>query len=197
MKIYAETEFENMTGIFIPGDFYDSIEKEYLEFDGDKQAFCKAFKENANGLAEKILFRFALEQEKKRLTVEKQMEDLKEQIQQLEAALEREQEWKPYENKFNVSQDAYEGLRMMIGKGGRLLSDDEAKDILYKRVGFAKDMVKILHALPVYEINRHRKLREVGKVERDPLYFASDYYYICFECAGATYENRNGNLNII
>lgn len=190
-----KTEFEKLTGIFIPDSFYKFIEKEYLEFDGDKQAFCKAFKKNADGLAEKIPFRFALDQEKKRVTVEKQIENLKKQIQQLEAALEREQEWKPCESKYSVSQSEYDKLRDSFDV--KELSAIEAKDLLYEWFGFAREKVEILDSLPVYEVNRHRFLREVGRIDRKPLYNASDWHYICFECAGYTYELYNDKLNII
>ena len=113
------------------------------------------------------------------------------QIKILAADLERDM------NQYAVSQNSYESLRMMVGKGAKLLSDDEAKDILYEKFGFAQEMVIILHSMPIYEINRHWKLRKVGTADRVPLYYASDYYHICFESAGDTYECINGRLNTI
>ena len=47
-------EFEKRTGIFPDMETYRVIEAYYCEFDGDKDAFCKAFKANKNGLAEQI-----------------------------------------------------------------------------------------------------------------------------------------------
>ena len=47
-------EFEEMTNIPISTALYEVIEKEYMLFEGNKQTFCKAYKENANGLAERI-----------------------------------------------------------------------------------------------------------------------------------------------
>ena len=46
------SEFEQLTGIYPTVELYQEIEKLYNDFDGDKQAFCKAFKKNKNGLAE-------------------------------------------------------------------------------------------------------------------------------------------------
>lgn len=189
-----KTEFESLMGMFVPDALYDIIEKKYLEYDGDKHAFCKAIKDNADGLAEKILLEFAVEQEKKRVSVENQIDDLQKTVILLKNALEREQEWKPYESNNAVSQSNYEKFQKSEYGGTKSLSDDEAKDILYKRFGFAKEMVKILHTLPSYEINRHRQLRKVGEVVRDPLYVSTDLYYIGFECAGFTYEILNDDL---
>jgi phytoene dehydrogenase-like protein len=47
-------EFEKLTGIYPTADLYAVIEAAYMEFDGDKTAFCKAYKSNKNGIAEKI-----------------------------------------------------------------------------------------------------------------------------------------------
>lgn len=47
-------EFEQRTGFYPSSALYAIIEKHYTEFVGDKDAFCKAYKKNADGLAEKI-----------------------------------------------------------------------------------------------------------------------------------------------
>ncbi len=187
------TEFEWLTGFYVPNAFYNVIEKEYLKFDGDKHAFCKAFENNTDGLAEKLAARFNLEQTERDETVQKRIEDLKKQIKNLEAALEREQEWKPYEGKHSVPQSAYDDLRNCLGV--KRLSVAETKDFLYERFGFAREKVEILQTLPVYEISRHRQLREVGRAVREPLYYTSDWHYICFECSGLIYEVYNDSLN--
>lgn len=47
-------EFEQRTGYFPSSAEYKAIEAAYMEFDGDKDEFCKAYKKNANGIAERI-----------------------------------------------------------------------------------------------------------------------------------------------
>lgn len=47
-------EFEQRTGFLPSQPLYSIIEKYYMNFDGDKDAFCKAYKKDADGLATKI-----------------------------------------------------------------------------------------------------------------------------------------------
>lgn len=47
-------EFEQRTGFLPTQSLYSIIEKYYTNFDGDKDAFCKAYKKDADGLATKI-----------------------------------------------------------------------------------------------------------------------------------------------
>ena len=47
-------EFEALTGIFPSDELYKAIEAAYYDFTGDKTAFCKAYKANKNGIAERI-----------------------------------------------------------------------------------------------------------------------------------------------
>lgn len=111
---------------------------------------------------------------------------LKKQISRLEEQLEKELEWQLYVDKDNVSQSEYE--RLINDAGTHFLSDDEAKDILYNWFGFAKEKIEIIRSIPTYEINRHNQLRAVGTVERRPLYNATDWNYIRFNCGCTAYE---------
>ena len=47
-------EFEKRTGFYPTLVQYEAIERAYMDFDGDKDAFCKAYKKNADGMAERI-----------------------------------------------------------------------------------------------------------------------------------------------
>ena len=47
-------EFEVLTGIFPSDELYKAIEAAYYDFAGDKTAFCKAYKANKDGIAERI-----------------------------------------------------------------------------------------------------------------------------------------------
>ena len=157
-------EFEKLTGIYPTADLYEDIEAAYYDFDGDKVAFCKAYKANKEGLAEKIQRRANMARFKKQNAAEKDVKALEEKIAKLEAALEREEEWKPFVDGQNYQQDRYDELKN--AGGTRVMTDEEAKDLLYDWYGFAREKIKIYHAVPAYEVNRHRQLRKVGEVER-------------------------------
>ena len=47
-------EFEELTGFHPTESLYQVIEDSYYNFNGDKKAFCEAYKENRDGLASKI-----------------------------------------------------------------------------------------------------------------------------------------------
>ena len=91
-------EFEKRTGFYPTLVQYEAIERAYMAFDGDKDAFCKAYKKNADGMAERI------QREVNMATFKAQRDQAAEltrrdvEIERLKKELEREQEWKPYED---------------------------------------------------------------------------------------------------
>ena len=178
-------EFEQRTGFLPSQPLY------YMNFDGDKDAFCKAYKKDADGLATKIQREADMAAIKAQQETEKAQKDMEARIAELEKALEREQEWKPYEDTDNVQQSDYE--RLASQSRTEHLSDEQAKDLLYE-YGFAREKIKIHHSVPVYEVNRHRRLRKVGELDRYPLYNANDWNYIRFDCGCMSYELYNDNL---
>lgn len=129
-------------------------------------------------------------QERKSLTSEN--EELKSKVVHLEEQLEREQEWEAYEEKENVSRTGYENLAMQDDT--HQLSEEEAKQMIHRLFGFETGKIEIVTSVPVYEINRHRQLRVAGHEERRPLYNATDWNYIRFDCCGMSYEFYNDNL---
>lgn len=157
---------------------------------------------------ENIEFDFACSMKNKYETAVKELEQAKQTVKQLENKvenlsfetnrlehhLERELEWKPYIDKRNVSQNDYECLAGTIDT--RFLSDDEAIDLVGDWFGFAKDKIKIIRTVNAYEINRHNQLRKVGVIERNPVYNATDWNYIIFECSGVKYEIYNDQINV-
>ena len=183
-------EFTKLTGIYPTRDLYAAIEAAYYEFNGDKVAFCKAYKANTDGIAEKIqtVADTAAWKADREHAAEITRKDI--QIDALTRQLEREQEWKPYVDTNNYQQSRYDELR----KAGRVMTDDEAKDLLYDEFGFAREKVTIYHSIPAYEVNRHRQLRKVGEIERLPLYEATDWNYIRFDCGRMTYELINDDV---
>lgn len=185
-------EFEKRTGYFPTLEEYEVIERAYMNFNGDKDAFCKAYKKNEGGLAEKIQHEANMQRIKAQRETEKALEEYKAKIAKLEKTLEQELEWKTYEDKDNVQQAEYEKLAKAAGT--KELTDDEAKDLLYDWYGFAKEKIKILRSVPVYEVNRHRQLRKTGEIERPPLYNATDWNYIRFNCGCMCYELQDDTL---
>lgn len=185
-------EFEQRTGYFPSSAEYKAIEAAYMEFDGDKDEFCKAYKKNANGIAERIRreVNAADFKESRQHAADLTRRDI--EIERLKKQLEREQEWKPFVDGQNYQQDRYDELKN--AGGTRVMTDEEAKDLLYDWYGFAREKIKIYHAVPAYEVNRHRQLRKVGEVERLPLYNATDWNYIRFDCGCMTYELINDDL---
>ena len=185
-------EFEQRTGFFPTLSLYSIIEKYYMNFDGDKDAFCKAYKKNTDGLATMIQHEADMQEVNAQIAAEKVAKDYEARIAELEKALEREQEWEPYEDTDNVPQADYE--RLASQSDTERLSDEKAKDLLYEWYGFAREKSKIHHSVPVYEVNRHRRLRKVGELDRSPLYNATDWNYIRFDCGCMSYELYNDNL---
>lgn len=184
-------EFEQRTGYFPSSAEYKAIEAAYMEFDGDKDEFCKAYKKNANGIAERIRreVNAAAFKESRQHTADLTRRDI--EIERLKKQLEREQEWKPYEDADAVSQADYDELA--TSGGTDKMTDDEAKALLYNWYGFAREMVVILRTAPIYEINRHRQLREVGAVDRAPLYNSTELPQLWSELEGDGRHRREAS----
>ena len=123
------SEFVERTGFQPTADEYDQIESSYYAFDGDKDAFCKAFveqggemkiyKARANEIARLRSQMLEIEKEHK-----KEVADRDRRINELTAELDRELEWKPSTGTgTNMEQSRYEDL----ASSGRVMTDEEAK----------------------------------------------------------------------
>ena len=190
-------EFSDRTGFYPSFELYTVIEAHYMEQSGDKDAFCKAYKENADGLAEKIQQEAAmlsLNNQSRAIAAANELrlenETLKEQAERLLAQLEREQEWKPCGHNSSMKDDDYARLC----QSGRTMTDDEAVELIASEFGFAPEKIAILRKLPTYEVSRHRQLRQKGEIDRPPVYEATDWNYVRFDCAGWSYEMIDGQL---
>ncbi len=192
-------EFAKISGFYPTLELYDTIEKEYNHFDGDKFDFCKKYVEDKDFqecLAERAdeAVRSALK-EQKEITRDayKKIERLEKNIERLKADLEREEEWKPYPLAEYVSDEEYEMLKKDCQN--IMVSDEQAKDTLHRYFGFDPAMIRIYHWALTYEKNRHGACRPVDRKERNPYHFASDYNYYLFDCGAYTYEVHNGELS--
>lgn len=196
------SEFIDRTGFEPTYEEYAEIEEAYYAFNGNKDEFCKHFVEN-NGekkvyaaRAQKIaeLRSRIVEMEKKN---QAELKEREQRIALLEAALENEEEWKPYESSDNVKQSDYEELRDCGCT--KTLSDEEAADLIADEFGFDRQKIRIIHEVAKLEINRHQRIRKSGSIERLPLYNATDWNYIRFNIRGnvtMSYEMSNGELRL-
>ena len=71
----------------------------------------------------------------------------------------------------------------------------QAVTLVCEEFGFDKEKVTVVRTVGKYEIDTNsRRLRLVGETERKPLYNATDFNYVRFDCAGWFYEMYNGEL---
>lgn len=187
-------EFEKLTGIKVSWDEYKAIEQVYMDFDGDKYDFCKAYKDDQYSL------RMNIDKLAQKDEVIKGLKDqiarLEAQLKDTEAKLEAAEEWKDHEDEHNVKQRQYEELS--DGGNTRELDDAEAIELISKEWGFAPQMIRIVRTVAKEQINRFHRCRRVGEYERKPLYNATDWNYIRFDVAAPhgtmSYEMHNGEL---
>ena len=139
------SEFIERTG-FQPLPFeYAKIEEAYYNFDGDKDGFCKAFVK-ADGEKKVYQARAAeidrlngkiLELDK---TIQQSGAEHERRLAALQAALDKELEWKPYEFAQNIPQAEYaELVKSISGGAARYMTDDEALDWIFREFGFDRE----------------------------------------------------------
>ena len=195
-------EFEQRTGFYPTLVQYAAIDRAYMEFNGDKDAFCKAYKKNADGIAERIQREVNLDTIKQEREQAAELARLDAEIERLKKQLDRELEWKPTEScGTNMSQNRYEALMASCtGDHGdpRVMSEIEAKQLVAEEFGFNPERIEIVTTVHTYEVNKYHQLRKAAAYTRQPLYDATDWNYVCFNVrgAGATwcYEMVNGEL---
>ena len=201
------SEFIERTG-FQPLPFeYAKIEEAYYNFDGDKDAFCRAFVKAAG--AKKVYQARAAEIDRlngKILEMDRaskrDSEVYEKRIADLQAQLDKELEWKPSEGTgTNMTQADYESLlACCTGDHGdpHVMSEGEARMLVAEEFGFNPERVEIITTVHTYEVNKHRQLRKAAAYTRQPLYNATDWNYVRFNVRGAgstwMYELVNGEL---
>lgn len=197
------SEFVERTGFEPMPAEYAKIEEAYCGFNGDKDAFCKAF---VAGDGEKRIYQ-ARAAEIDRLngkildldkTFQQSSAEYERRLAFFQAELDRELEWKPYEFTQNIPQAEYAELAKCVDSGSaRYMTDDEALDWVCQEFGFDRSQVTILHEIDEQEINRHNLCRASGrKIDRRPVYCATDYHYIRFNagCGAWQWEVWNGQI---
>ena len=209
------SEFIDRTGFEPTAKEYAKIEDAYYNFDGDKDAFCKAFVKD--GGARKLCKARAAEIDRLRgqmletemqykkdvadrdrlrgqmleteMQYKKDVADRDRRIEELTADLDRELEWKPSTGT-NMSQSDYDHL----ARSGWQMTDEEAKAFIAGECGFNPEKIRILHEASTYDVNKHLRLRKFGTFDRAPVYESTDWNYVRFDCAYFMYEMVNGEL---
>ncbi|MDD3029861.1 MAG: hypothetical protein PHS57_06250 [Alphaproteobacteria bacterium] len=122
--------------------------------------------------------------------------ELEKQVAKLTATLEKELDWKPHESERNVAQAEYQRLVDGVpGGSAYYMADNDAIDWICKEFDFDPKKITIIHEIDAEEINRHRQCRTTGKkIDRRPVYCATDYHYIRFNTTRWYYEVWNGQL---
>ena len=193
-------EFTERTGFYPTYEHYKFIEKSYMDFDGDKDAFCKAYKANENGLAERIARAADRDFEKKAEAGKKAYARMEERIARqayiindLQSQLDAELEWTPCKDAgTRMTQRDYVKLRE--DRFTKTMTDEEAANFIAEELGFKAERVKIIRKAETYEVNKHRRMRVAETYEREPLYESTDWNYVRFDVYGMTYEYVNGQL---
>ena len=183
-------EFEELTGFYPSTDLYAAIEKEYENSLYTKDEFCAQYKANLNGLAEVIQRIASQNTYNQQSELERERDEAKSRIKELEAALEKAQGWKKYGTGSHMSDADYLDLE----KRGEPITEERAREIIHKEFGFAVEFIEIVNELTEYEVNHSRQLRETGKLLRLPHYESTDWNYIRFNVNGWQYEMVDGQL---
>lgn len=193
-------EFTERTGFYPTYEHYKFIEKSYMDFDGNKDAFCKAYKANENGLAEKItreVERFVEDQTELGMhehdAMEERLNAQQKEIEKLKAQLDAELEWTPCKDAgTQMTQRDYVKLRE--DRFTKTMTDEEAANFIAEELGFNAERVRIIRKAETYEVNKHHRMRVAETYEREPLYESTDWNYVRFDVCGMTYEYVNGQL---
>ena len=191
------SEFIDRTGFTPTYEEYLKIEEAYYSFEGNKDAFCKAFV-SANG-AEQIYKSRSdrIEQLKSQLVendrIFKDMADKYEQkLKLLQAQLDAELDWKPSSGGTNMEQTRYEKLRNC--GTSKILTVEDAKHFIADECGFDPDKIHIVTDVHTYEVNKYRQMRKSATFSREPVYESTDWNYVRFDCANFMYEFVDGEL---
>lgn len=188
------SEFEILTGIYVDEEMMDVINERYIEMELDKHVFCEAYKSNMNGLAQIIQREANRRQFEKMDDINKAIKELNDQISNLKAELEEDQEWEPYGK--NSAMNAVDYTRLL--HGCRPMEKEAAAELVADEFGFKKECVYVLDKIPVYKKNRHGQIKAFGCEDRKPVYASTDWNYVRFDVIvkGQTfsYEMVNGDL---
>lgn len=197
------TEFEQLTGFYPSENLYTVIEAAYMASPGGKEEFCRLYKANTDGLAEKIQIEANLKEAKAAREAEEestarfaQVKTLEKQVEDLKKRLYKAEGWTPY-NASKLTDSEYDGLREFMEEhtDGAFCGHESPLDWICDEFGFDPNKVKIIDTIPRYEKSRENIIRRTGEFEeRKPAYCATDWNYARFDVGAWQYEVVNGDL---
>jgi len=194
------SEFETLTGIYPSEMLYSVIEEFYNDSKTDKHEFCRRYMMNAECLAERIQtvaneLESAIEQKNfSRIgSLEAKLEAEEKRADMLQQELDKELEWKFAEHTgTNMKQADYQ--KLAESGSAVILSEKDAIEEISMLFGFMPEKIQILREVQTFEVNKYNRLRVKDTYQREPLYDATDWNYIRFDCAGNQWELINGEL---
>ena len=196
------TEFEKLTGFYPTESHYSAIEVAYMEFDGDKLEFCRKYKENEDGIAEKIQVEANLAAAADAKAAEESIKErdcrikkLEAEIKKLESRIRKMEGWEPYRVSEMSTYD-YKDLLDCVKEGYRRFGDGtDVYAWINDDFGFEQDKIQIVDKIPRYEKSKDGRIRMTGEYEeRQPAYYSTDWNYVRFDAGPYQYEIANGEL---
>lgn len=195
-------EFTERTGFYPTYEHYQAIERFYMRSDDNKDTFREAYKNNVDGIAEKIARAADRDFEKEAEAGKKAYARMKDRIARqadiindLQAQLDAELEWTPCKDAgTRMTQRDYVKLRE--DRFTKTMTDEEAANFIAEELGFNAERVRIVRKAETYEVNKHRRMRVAEIYDREPLYGATDWNYVRFDVNGIEYEYINGQLTL-
>lgn len=95
----------------------------------------------------------------------------------------------------NMKQKEYQ--KLLECYTSEVLSDEEAVKRISELFGFMPDRIQILREVQTFEVNKYNRQRVKDTYQREPLYDATDWNYIRFDCAGNQWELINATVHEI
>ena len=178
-----QEEFEAMTGFKTTPDEYKEIEQQYYEFDGDKVQFCEAWKESEMG-------EVAAARQKRIEMLEEMVDGLIKANDELREKVTTLEKWQPCDCGTHMDQEKY----MELWKIGKRMEPDEVTKTIAGFYGFDKSKIKVIEDVEIFEKNSMGMIRVADRYKRPPVYDATDWNYVRFDCAGQQWEMVNGEL---
>lgn len=188
-------EFEALTGIYPDQELYALIEEEYMQSEFQKDEWCERYRNNVDGLAEKVQLAAEHARAKREKAIEEERESSRKEISELHRdiasllkKIERLEAWRPYEVSL---METHKYIELWDSRTSEFDSAEDVKRWIACEFGFNPGAIKIVEEIPVYEKSREGRIRKTGEVEeRKPAYYSADWNYIRFdvETGSSTYQ---------
>ncbi|MDE6730894.1 MAG: hypothetical protein K2J71_09005, partial [Oscillospiraceae bacterium] len=149
-------EFTELTGIYPSMILYRAIEQEYMDSEQDKAEFCRRYRLNIGGIAEKI-----------QVIADEEVFRQETKIERLQIDLDAELKWK-YCAELGTYLDQEEYTEMFAKY--QTVSDETAVKILSITFGLMPEKIRIRHEAEEFERNKYGNCRIKRKFQRDSVY---------------------------